>query len=67
MPRRTVVGLAGNELDPEHPLDVVLAIPPEHYYEYDPDVEGYVSRFYVDEGSGGVFGCQFHDGTRRVL
>lgn len=52
----SVVGLAG-ALDPDHPLDVILAIPPEHYYEYDPDVDGYVSRFYVDEGSGGVIGA----------
>jgi len=52
----TVSGLAG-DLDPENPLDVILAIPPEHYYEYDPDVKGYVSRFYVDESSGGVLGA----------
>lgn len=51
-------GLAGS-LDPDHPLDVVLAIPPEHYYEYDDDddVQAYVSRFYLDEGSGGVLGA----------
>ena len=52
----TVAGLAG-DLDPEHPLDVVLAIPPEHYYEYDPDVQGYVARFYADESSGVVLGA----------
>ena len=52
----TVAGLAG-DLDPEHPLDVMLAIPPEHYYEYDPDVQGYVARFYADESSGGVLGA----------
>ena len=51
-----VAGLAG-DLDPEHPLDVLLAVPPEHYYEYDPDVQGYVARFYVDESSGGVLGA----------
>lgn len=48
-----VVGLAGATLDAEHPLDVILAIPPEHYYEYDPEVDGYVSRFYVSKRSGG--------------
>jgi len=52
----TVAGLAGT-IDPDHPLDVILAIPPQHYYEYDDDVNGYVSRFYVDEGSGGVIGA----------
>jgi len=52
----SVAGLAG-DLDPDHPLDVILAIPPQHFYEYDPDVKGYVSRFYVDEGSGGVLGA----------
>jgi hypothetical protein len=52
----SVVGLAG-DLDPDHPLDILLAIPPEHYYEFDPDVDGYVARFYVDEGSGGVLGA----------
>lgn len=49
-------GLA-DKLDPDHPYDVLLAIPPEHYYEYDEDVEGYVARFYTDEGSGTVLGA----------
>lgn len=52
----TTPGLAGN-LDQDHPLDVIVAIPPEHFYEYDPDEGGYVSRFYVDEGDGGVLGA----------
>lgn len=51
-----VVGLAG-DLDKEHPLDVILAVPPEHYYEYDDEEGGYVSRFYDSEGSGGVIGA----------
>ena len=51
-----VVGLAG-EIDKDHPLDVILAVPPEHYYEYDEEVGGYVSRFYDSEGSGGVIGA----------
>lgn len=51
-----VVGLAG-DLDQAHPLDVIVAIPPEHYYEFDSEVDGYVARFYVDEGSGGVLGA----------
>jgi hypothetical protein len=49
-------GLAG-DVDPDHPYDVLLAVPPSHYYEYDPDEKNYVSRFYVDEGGGGVFGA----------
>jgi Eukaryotic aspartyl protease len=53
---KSVVGLAG-ELDPDNPYDVILAIPPEHYYEYDPESKGYVSRFYVDESGGGVLGA----------
>jgi hypothetical protein len=51
-----VVGLTGG-LDPDHPLDVLLAIPPEHYFEYDPENDGYFARFYDDEGFGGVFGA----------
>lgn len=54
--KSSLVGLAGN-LDPDNPYDVILAIPPEHYYEYDPDSDGYVSRFYVDESGGGVLGA----------
>jgi hypothetical protein len=53
---KSVVGLAG-DLDPDHPLDVILAVPPEHYYEYDSEEGGYVSRFYDSEGSGGVLGA----------
>lgn len=51
-----VVGLAG-DLDKDHPLDIILAVPPEHYYEYDEEEGGYVSRFYDSEGSGGVIGA----------
>lgn len=51
-----VAGLAG-DLDPDHPFDLILAIPPEHYYEYDSESNGYISRFYVDESSGGVLGA----------
>jgi hypothetical protein len=55
-PTGHVVGLAG-DLDKDHPLDVILAVPPEHYYEYDDEEGGYVSRFYDSEGSGGVIGA----------
>ena len=48
-------GLAGT-LDPDHPHDVVLAIPPSHYMEYDNSKSKYIARFYTDEGSGTVLG-----------
>lgn len=51
-----VAGLAG-ELDPNHPLDVILAIPPERYYEFDLVSKGYIARIYFDEYSGGVIGA----------
>jgi len=49
-------GLAGN-LDPDHPFDILIAIPPAHYVEYDGDNEEYVGRFSVDEGHGSVLGA----------
>lgn len=52
----SVPGLAG-ELDPEHPYDVILAIPPSHYVEYDEEEDLYASRFYVDESRGSVLGA----------
>jgi hypothetical protein len=51
-----VVGLAG-DLDPDHPHDVILAFPPSHYMEYDPDGKMYVSRFYMTERGGSVVGA----------
>jgi hypothetical protein len=51
-----VVGLA-DVIDPEHPNDVIFAIPPSHYYEYDEEDGHYVGRFYTDEGSGSVLGA----------
>jgi hypothetical protein len=51
----SVVGLAG-DLDSEHPLDFILALPPEHYYEYDPHRGGYIARFY-DLGYDSVLGA----------
>jgi len=49
-------GLAG-ALDPQHPSDVILAIPPSHYMEYNPAKEEYTSRFYTTEHSGNVLGA----------
>lgn len=50
-----VTGLAG-DLDKDNPFDVILAIPPTHYMEYDSDEKNWVNRFYTDEPSGGVIG-----------
>eukprot|EP00527_Entomoneis_sp_CCMP2396_P004624 CAMPEP_0198151954 /NCGR_PEP_ID=MMETSP1443-20131203/57812_1 /TAXON_ID=186043 /ORGANISM="Entomoneis sp., Strain CCMP2396" /LENGTH=623 /DNA_ID=CAMNT_0043817809 /DNA_START=268 /DNA_END=2138 /DNA_ORIENTATION=- len=50
-----VVGLA-EEVDPSNPYDVLLALPPTHYMEFDPDEDAWTARFYTDEPSGGVIG-----------
>jgi hypothetical protein len=49
-------GLAKN-LDPEHPYDILIAIPPAHYIEFDSDNDQYVGRFSVNEGHGSVIGA----------
>jgi hypothetical protein len=49
-------GLAGT-LDPEHPKDVIIAFPPTHYMEFDPDDGKWTARFYVTESSGSVLGA----------
>lgn len=51
-----VEGLAGN-LDSENPYDILIAIPPTHYMEYDEKQKSFISRFYLDEGSGTVLGA----------
>ena len=51
-----VVGLAGS-LDPDHPRDIILAVPPSHYMEYDEEDGKYTSRFYVTESGGSVLGA----------
>jgi len=53
---RQVVGLA-NQVDPVHPLDILIAVPPTHYMEFDEENRQWQSRFYVDESSGGVLGA----------
>lgn len=43
-------------LNPQYPLDILLAIPPEHYFEW--NGKSYKSRFYVDErGSNSIMGA----------
>jgi hypothetical protein len=49
-------GLAGS-LDPKHPYDVILAFPPSHYMEFEPETGKYTSRFYVSEAGGSVLGA----------
>lgn len=51
-----VVGLAGS-LDPEHPLDVIVAMPPTHYMQYDKNYQKYVPRFYLNEMWDPVLGA----------
>jgi hypothetical protein len=50
------IGLAG-DIDPEHPLDVLLAFPPSHLFEWDESKDKYVGRFYLTESSGSVLGA----------
>lgn len=58
-----IPGLAAS-VDPENPYDMLIAITPMHYMEYDTDDKAYASRLYVDERSGSVLGAntmQGHD------
>ena len=50
-------GLAGEQLDPTHPYDVLVAIPPQHYMEYEPLSEQYVPRVYLNQDEGGILGA----------
>ena len=49
-PDRTILGLA-KDMDPDHPYDIIIAVPPTHYMEYDIQSDTYTCRFYVNEGS----------------
>lgn len=52
-------GWAG-DLDPEHPYDVLVAIPSEHYFEYDEDSyhgKSFISRIVFQESSDIVLGA----------
>lgn len=61
-----LVGLVG-ALDSDHPYDLLLAMPPSHYMEYDNDVKKYVPRFYTDEGQGSVLGANVMMGHNVVF
>ncbi len=52
-----VVGYAGKHLSRDSPRDVLLAVPPHHYMEYNPKTKKYTSRIYFTEQSGGVLGA----------
>lgn len=53
-----IVGLAG-DLDPDHPYDVLLALPPNHYMELSEATGAYYARFYMEESplSGSLLGA----------
>ena len=52
-----VVGFTGTDLSRDSPRDVLLAIPPQHYMEFDVNTNQYTPRLYFTEGSGGVLGA----------
>lgn len=51
----TAPHLAGS-LDPDRPLDILVAIPPSHYMEYQEDIAMYVSGIYFENAEGSVIG-----------
>jgi hypothetical protein len=51
-----IPGLAG-VIDPANPTDVLIAIPPSHYIEYDTQSKRYVGRFSMTESRGSVIGA----------
>ena len=61
-----LVGLVG-ALDSDNPYDLLLAMPPSHYMEYDNDIKKYVPRFYTDEGRGSVLGANVMMGHNVVF
>jgi hypothetical protein len=52
----SISGLAGT-LDPDHPYDVLLAIPPSHYMEYDDRTNKYYAQLYTDGADGSILGA----------
>eukprot|EP00980_Cylindrotheca_fusiformis_P003712 scaffold822_cov130-Cylindrotheca_fusiformis.AAC.7 len=42
-------GLTGPTVDPENPYDVLVAVPPSHYMEYDPSTNKYTPRIYFTD------------------
>lgn len=54
-------GLAG-AIDSTNPKDVLIAIPPSHYIEYDSQSGQYVGRVFMTESYGTVLGANFMRG-----
>lgn len=54
LPKDSAINLAGPKLDSEHPWDVIVAMPPNHYMEYNEQMKTYTPRFYMDENPSGV-------------
>lgn len=52
----TVTGLSG-VWDHDHPYDVILAVPPSHYFEYDGKNDRYAARFFTNGHSMSVLGA----------
>jgi len=63
---KSTPGLAGNvpglDSDPSHANDVIFAMPPWHYMEYNEYWKTWSTRFYMNERSGGVLGASFMNG-----
>lgn len=56
-----IPGLAGS-IDSKNPNDIIIAMPPAHYVEYDPKKDVYMGRFSVSEKYGSVLGANFMRG-----
>ena len=54
VPQDRAINLAGSTIDPDHPYDVVVAMPPNHYMEYNERDKHYTPRFYMDENPAGI-------------
>jgi hypothetical protein len=52
----TRVAAVAGPLDPENPMDVIIAFPPSHYMEYNAAQKTYTNRFYLSEGRNSVLG-----------
>lgn len=54
----SIRGLAGN-IDKEHPHDILVAMPPSNFMEYDPNRKTYSARVLVNEPDESVLGANF--------
>ena len=45
------------DIDPQHPYDILVAVPPENYFEYDKRHDGYVFRIKSRGRPGSVLGA----------